>query len=132
MIKEFKEFIMKGNVLELAIAVILAGAFGLVVKTFTSDVIMPVVGYFIGGVDFADLKIVLKAAAGEDVPEVAILWGKFVNTIINFLIVALVLFFIIKAYNKTQKEKEEAPAPPAGPSQEDLLAEIRDLLKKNN
>lgn len=123
---------MKGNVLELAIAVILAGAFGLVVKTFTSDVIMPVVGYFIGGVDFADLKIVLKAAAGEDVPEVAILWGKFVNTIINFLIVALVLFFIIKAYNKTQKEKEEAPAPPAGPSQEDLLAEIRDLLKKNN
>ena len=132
MIKEFKEFIMKGNVLELAIAVILAGAFGLVVKTFTSDVIMPVVGYFIGGVDFADLKIVLKAAAGEDVPEVAILWGKFVNTIINFLIVALVLFFIIKAYNKTQKEKEEAPAPPVGPSQEDLLAEIRDLLKKNN
>ena len=132
MIKEFKKFIMKGNVLELAIAVILAGAFGLVVKTFTSDVIMPVVGYFIGGVDFADLKIVLKAAAGEDVPEVAILWGKFVNTIINFLIVALVLFFIIKAYNKTQKEKEEAPAPPAGPSQEDLLAEIRDLLKKNN
>ena len=132
MIKEFKEFIMKGNVLELAIAVILAGAFGLVVKTFTSDVIMPVVGYFIGGVDFADLKIVLKAAAGEDVPEVAILWGKFVNTIINFLIVALVLFFIIKAYNKIQKEKEEAPAPPAGPSQEDLLAEIRDLLKKNN
>ncbi len=132
MIKEFKEFIMKGNVLELAIAVILAGAFGLVVKTFTSDVIMPVVGYFIGGVDFADLKIVLKAAAGEDVPEVAILWGKFVNTIINFLIVALVLFFIIKAYNKIQKEKEEAPAPPAGPSQEDLLAEIRDLLKKKN
>ena len=132
MIKEFKEFIMKGNVLELAIAVILAGAFGLVVKTFTSDVIMPVVGYFIGGVDFADLKIVLKAAAGEDVPEVAILWGKFVNTIINFLIVALVLFLIIKAYNKTQKEKEEAPAPPVGPSQEDLLAEIRDLLKKNN
>ena len=123
---------MKGNVLELAIAVILAGAFGLVVKTFTSDVIMPVVGYFIGGVDFADLKIVLKAAAGEDVPEVAILWGKFINTIINFLIVALVLFFIIKAYNKTQKEKEEAPAPPAEPSQEDLLAEIRDLLKKNN
>ena len=132
MIKEFKEFIMKGNVLELAIAVILAGAFGLVVKTFTSDVIMPVVGYFIGGVDFADLKIILKAAVVEDVPEVAILWGKFVNTIINFLIVALVLFLIIKAYNKTQKEKEEAPAPPVGPSQEDLLAEIRDLLKKNN
>lgn len=132
MIKEFKEFIMKGNVLELAIAVILAGAFGLVVKTFTSDVIMPVVGYFVGGVDFADLKIVLKAAAGEDVPEVAILWGKFVNTIINFLIVALVLFFIIKAYNKTKKPVEEAPAAPAGPSQEDLLTEIRDLLKKNN
>lgn len=126
MIKEFKAFILQGNVLEFAVAVILAGAFGTVVSTFTNDVIMPVVGYFLGGVDFADLKIVLKAAVGEDIPEVAILWGKWVNTIINFLIVAFILFMIIRTYNKTRKPE----AAPAGPTQEELLAQIRDLLKK--
>lgn len=130
MIKEFKEFIMKGNVLELAVAVIIAGAFGLVVGSFTNDIIMPVVGYYTGGADFSDLKIVLQAAAGEDVPEVAILYGKWINTIINFVIVAFVLFLIIKAYNKANAPAEEAPAPPAGPSETDLLAEIRDLLAK--
>lgn len=129
MIKEFKDFIMKGNVLELAVAVLIAGAFGLVVGSFTNDVIMPVVGYFVGGADFADLKFVLQAAVGEDTPEVAILYGKWINTIINFVIVAFVLFLIIKAYNKANPPVVAEPAP-AGPSETDLLAEIRDLLAK--
>lgn len=128
MIKEFKEFIMKGNVLELAVAVILAGAFGQVVSVFTNEIIMPVIGYLVGDIDFADLKYVLKAAVGEDQPEVAIMYGKWINTIINFLLVSLVLFFIIKAYNNSQPKEE--PAPPAGPSEADLLTEIRDLLAK--
>lgn len=127
MLQEFKAFIMKGNVLELAVAVLIAGAFGTVVSTFTNDVIMPIVGYFTGGMDFNDIKIVLKEAMGEDQPEVAIMIGKWINTIINFLIVAFILFLIIKAYNKANPP---VPAAPAGPSEADLLAEIRDLLKK--
>lgn len=126
MIKEFKEFIMKGNVLELAVAVLIAGAFGTVVSSFTNDVIMPIVGYFTGGADFSDVKIVLQEAVG-DKAEVAIMIGKWINAIINFLLVSFVLFLIIKAYNRTQKPVEEAPA---GPSDNELLAEIRDLLKK--
>lgn len=120
---------MKGNVLELAVAVLIAGAFGLVVGSFTNDIIMPVVGYFTGGADFSELKYVLQAAVGEDTPEVAILYGKWVNTIINFIIVAFILFLIIKGYNKATAPEpvEEAPA---GPSETDLLAEIRDLLAK--
>lgn len=133
MLKEFKEFILTGNVIEFAVAVILAGAVGLVVNGFVNDVIMPVVGHFAGGVDFADLKVVLaeevKNAAGEvTTAENAIRWGAWVNTIINLIIVGFVLFMISKAYNKT-KAPVEAPAP-AGPSDNDLLAEIRDLLKK--
>lgn len=127
MIKEFKEFIMKGNVLELAVAVILAGAFGQVVSVFTNEVIMPIVGSVTGGMDFADLKHVLQEAKGEDSPEIAIMYGKWINTIINFLLVSLVLFFIIKAYNRANPPEEPAPA---GPSELDLLGEIRDLLKK--
>jgi len=132
MLKEFKNFIMTGNVIEFAVAVILAGAVGLVVNSFVNDVIMPIVGYFIGGADFSDLKYVLSAATtgadGTVVEEVAVKWGAWVNTIINLIIVGFVLFMIIKAYNKTKKKEEEAP--PAGPSETDLLSEIRDLLKK--
>lgn len=126
MITEFKNFIMRGNVLELAIAVIIAGAFGEVVTTFTNDVLMPPIGMALGGVNFEDMKMVLQAAAG-DVPEVAIQYGKWINSIINFLIVAFILFLIIKSYNKANPP---APAAPAGPSDNDLLTEIRDLLKK--
>lgn len=126
MIKEFKDFIMRGNVLELAIAVIIAGAFGTVITTFTNDVLMPPVGMALGGVNFDDIKYVLQAAEG-DTPEVAIMYGKWINTIINFLIIAFILFLIIKANNKANPP---APAAPAGPSDLDLLAEIRDLLKK--
>lgn len=135
MLKEFKNFIMTGNVIDLAVAVILAGAIGMVVSGFTNDIMMPVVGHFAGGIDFADMKIVLdEAVVAEDgsvtKPENAVLYGKWVNALINLIIVGFVLFFIVKAYNKTKKPKEEAPAPPPGPTQEELLVEIRDLLKK--
>lgn len=139
MLKEFKDFIMRGNVLELAVAVIIAGAFGTVVASFTNDVIMPPIGLALGGVDFSELAYVLQAAdmneAGEVVTEeVAIRYGAFIQTIINFLIIAFVIFMIVRTYNKMQErnKEEEAPAPPPGPSAEDLLAEIRDLLKSNN
>lgn len=136
MLKEFKKFILTGNVIEFAVAVIMAGAIGKVVNGFVNLIVMPFVGHFSGGMDFKDLKMVLDAAtldaAGAVVkPENAIMYGEWVNTIINLLIIGLVMFLMIKSYNKMKKkEEEEAPAAPAGPSQEDLLAEIRDLLKK--
>lgn len=135
MLKEFKDFIMTGNVIDLAVAVILAGAIGGVVSGFTNDIMMPIVGHFAGGMDFSELKIVLAEAVTDaegnvTTPENAILWGKWVNALINLVIVGFVLFIIVKAYNKTKKKKEEAPAPPPGPSEIDLLTEIRDALKK--
>ena len=125
MLKEFKNFIMTGNVIDFAVAVIMAGAIGLVINGFVGDIIMPIVGHFAGGVDFASLKVILSEAVGTEgeagyVAENAIRWGKWINTI--------VMFIIVKAYNKTKKPEE--PAAPAGPSDNDLLAEIRDLLKK--
>lgn len=133
MFKEFKNFIMTGNVIDLAVAVILAGAVGMVVNGFVSDIMMPIVGNFTGGVDFADMKYVLSPAiVGADgvvtKPENAIMYGKWVNSIINLIIVGFVLFMIVKAYNKTKTPP--APAAPSGPSDNDLLTEIRDLLKK--
>ncbi|MDF4201324.1 large conductance mechanosensitive channel protein MscL [Maribacter sp. SA7] len=133
MLKEFKNFILTGNVIDFAVAVILAGAVGLVVNGFVADIIMPIVGHFAGGVDFADLKIVLdEAVVGADgaiaKPENAIRWGAWVNAIVNLLIVGFVMFIIVKAYNKTKTPP--APAAPAGPTAEELLAEIRDALKK--
>ena len=135
MLKEFKAFIMTGNVIDLAVAVLLAGAAGLVVSGFVNDIMMPIVGYFTGGVDFSDMQIVLSeaivAADGTvEKPASAIRYGAWVNSIINLIIVGFVLFIIVKAYNKTKKPKEEAPAAPKGPSQEELLTQIRDLLKK--
>ncbi|QAA82446.1 large conductance mechanosensitive channel protein MscL [Aequorivita sp. H23M31] len=135
MLKEFRDFIMTGNVVDLAVAVILAGAVGLVVTGFTNDVIMPVVGHFAGGIDFADFKFVLDPAVidadGNVVePENAVLYGKWINTLINLLIVGFVLFMIVKAYAKVRKKKEEAPAPDPGPTEKDILLEIRDELRK--
>lgn len=135
MLKEFRNFIMTGNVVDLAVAVILAGAVGLVVTGFTNDMIMPLVGHFTGGIDFADMKFVLDPAivAADGVvtkPENAIMWGKWINSIINLIIVGFVLFMIVKAYGKVRAKKVEAPAPPAGPSEVDLLMEIRDELRK--
>lgn len=131
MIKELKNFLLKGNVLELSVAVIVAGAFGAVVTSFTQDIVMPPLGLLIGGIDFSDLKWVLKATEG-DTPEVAINYGKFIKFVIDFLIIGTVLFFVIKAYKKATElnKKQEEAAAPAGPSDNDLLKEIRDLLKK--
>lgn len=134
--KEFKDFAMKGNVVDLAVGFILGGAFSTIVKSLVSDVIMPPIGLLLGGVDFSQLKVVLKPAveAGEGVdavPEVAISYGLFINNVLSFLIVAACLFFIIKGMNSLKKKEEEAPAePPPPPKQEVLLEEIRDLLKK--
>lgn len=135
MLKEFRDFIMTGNVVDLAVAVILAGAVGLVVTGFTNDMIMPIVGHFTGGIDFADMKYVLDPAVlGPDgtvaKPENAIMYGKWINALINLVIVGFVLFMIVKAYGKVRAKKVEAPAPPAGPSEVELLMEIRDELRK--
>lgn len=133
MLKEFKNFIMTGNVMDLAVGVILGAAVGAVVNGFVSDIAMPFVGHFTGGVDFSSLKYVLDAAVlGADgavvTPENAINYGSWINSIIRLVAVGFVLFMIVKAYNKTKKAAE-APAP-AGPSEIDLLTEIRDALKK--
>ena len=133
MLKEFKNFIMTGNVIEFAVAVILAGAVGLVVNGFVNDIIMPVVGHFAGGMDFASLKYVLSpavvdASGAVTTPENAVRYGAWINTIINLIIVGFVLFMIVKAYTKMKKPAPDAP--PAGPSDNDLLLQIRDLLKK--
>ena len=133
MFKEFKDFIMTGNVIDFAVAVIMAGAIGLVINGFVADIIMPIVGEFAGGMDFANLKYVLSEASGVEgeagyVSENAIRWGSWVNTIVNLIIVGFVMFLIVKAYNKTKEPP--APEAPAGPTQEELLGEIRDLLKK--
>jgi large conductance mechanosensitive channel len=133
--KEFKDFIMTGNVIDLAVAVILAGAMGMVINGFVSDIMMPIVGHFAGGMDFADLVYVLSPAQGIDgeagyVAANTINYGKWINSIINLITVGLVLFIIVKAYNKTKTPVEAAPAPDPGPTQEELLAQIRDLLKK--
>lgn len=137
MLKEFRNFIMTGNVIDLAVAVILAGAVGFVINGFVTDVMMPIIGHFAGGVDFADMKIVLSeaviAADGTiEKPENAVMYGRWINTIINLVIVGFVLFMIVKVYARLRKKKEEAPAAPAGPTQEELLMEIRDELRKRN
>ncbi len=133
--KEFKDFIMTGNVIDLAVAVLLAGAVGMVVNGFVTDIMMPIIGSVSGGVDFSDMKYVLSpAVVGADgtvvTPENAIMYGKWINSIINLVIVGFVLFMIVKAYGKVRAKKEEAPAPPPGPTEIDLLKEIRDSLKK--
>lgn len=142
MLKEFKKFIMTGNVIDLAIAVILAGAVSTVVKGFVSMIMMPIIGMFTGGASFADKVIVLS----EEVPEIVneatgeivqkgipaneLQYGAWIDTIINLIIVGFVLFMIVKAYNKAKKKKEEAPSAPPAPSKEEvLLTEIRDALR---
>ena len=135
LLKEFRDFIMTGNVIDLSVAVLLATAVGAVVSGFTTDIMMPVVGHFSGDMDFSDMKIVLSeaivASDGEIAkPENAIMYGKWINTIINLVIVGFVLFMIVKSYSKLKKKKEEAPAPDQGPSELDILKEIRDELKK--
>ena len=138
--QEFKEFAVKGNVMDMAIGVVIGGAFGKIVTSLVSDIIMPVIGAITGGLNFTEWKWVISQAVieGEEVgkPEVAITWGNFLQVIFDFLIIALSIFMVVKGINKMKAKLEkpaepEAPAAPAGPTQEELLAEIRDLLKKN-
>ena len=132
--KEFKKFISRGNVLDMAVGLILATYFGAIVKSLVNDVIMPPIGILLGGVNFSSLKIILQEAKG-DTAEVAIQYGLFINTIITFLIVSFTIFLVVKGYNKSKdrltKQKEDADASIPTPSKEEqLLTEIRDLLKK--
>ena len=134
MFKEFREFIARGNVVDLAVGVIIGAAFGAIVKSLVDQVIMPPIGLVTGGIDFSQLKIVLKAAdEATKKPEVAILYGAFINTVIQFLIVAFVIFLLVKGVNALKREKAAEEATPAGPTPtEALLAEIRDLLKSRS
>jgi len=129
-IKEFKEFAVKGNVVDMAVGIIIGGAFGKIVSSFVSDVVMPPIGVLLGGVDFSKLSLSVKEAT-DTAEAVKINYGAFFNTIIDFVIIALVIFIAIKAMNNMNKKEEEKPAAPPVPSkQEVLLTEIRDLLKK--
>lgn len=136
MASEFREFISRGNVIDLAVGVIIGGAFGNIVKSLVDQVIMPPIGLMTGGIDFADLKLVLKPAdEGAKVAEVAIQYGAFINTLIQFLIVAGVIFLLVKAINSLRRQEAAAEpeallAPPPPTAEQALLAEIRDLLKK--
>lgn len=130
MLKEFKEFAVKGNVVDLAVAVIIGGAFKTIVSSLVKDVITPVVGLAVGGVDFKNLVIVLKEAAGKS-PAVTLNYGIFLQTVFDFVILAFCIFMMVRTINKLKRKEEEAPAaPPEPPKQEVLLEEIRDLLKK--
>jgi large conductance mechanosensitive channel len=130
MFKEFREFIARGNVVDLAVGVIIGGAFGAIVKSLVDDIVIPPIGQITGGIDFAAQKIVLKAAEGK-AAAVSINYGVFINTVITFLIVAFVIFMVVKAVNSLRREQAAAPDPaPAAPTpSEALLTEIRDLLK---
>jgi len=131
MLKEFREFIARGNVIDLAVGIIIGGAFGKIVSSLVEDVVMPPIGLLLGKVDFAQLKIVLQPAdPTHKVAEVSLRYGSFINTILQFLIVALAVFFLVKLLNAVRRQQAAEPAPPPAPTAtETLLAEIRDLLK---
>lgn len=138
MLKEFKEFAVKGNVIDLAVAVIIGGAFGKIVSSFVNDIVMPPIGILIGGVDFKKLAVVMKEAVVNDAGEVVtaavtLNYGAFIQNVVDFTIIAFVIFLAVKAINSMKKKEEEAPAPPppAPSKSEVLLEEIRDLLKKD-
>lgn len=136
MLQEFRDFIAKGNVMDLAVAVIIGGAFGAIVTSLVNDIIMPILSIFMGGVDFANLFINLSGtdyatlAAAQEAGAATLNYGLFINAIINFLVIGFVIFLMVKQINKMTPEEEPAPEPDPGPTQEELLAEIRDLLKK--
>ena len=134
MMSEFKEFAMRGNVIDLAVGVVIGAAFGKIVSVLVDNVIMPPIGLLIGGVDFANLAITLKEAsvdaAGEAVPAVVIGYGEFINALIQFIIVAFAIFMVVKAINRMSRKQEEPAAPEAPPEDVLLLREIRDSLKR--
>jgi large conductance mechanosensitive channel len=130
MLKEFRQFAVKGNVVDLAVAVIIGAAFGKIVASFVGDIVMPPLGLLIGGVNFTDLAVTLKPASG---PAPAVVWayGRFLQTVFDFTVIAFVIFLAVRGINRLKREEEAAPAaPPAPPRQEVLLEEIRDLLKQ--
>jgi large conductance mechanosensitive channel len=125
MFKDFVDFIKRGNVIDLAVAVIIGGAFGAIVTSLVNDIIMPLVGVVLGGIDFAGLSV--------QVGDATVMYGSFIQATVNFLIIAFVLFLALRGFSRMQKKEEEAPAPPPEPSPEEkLLAEIRDLLKEQS
>lgn len=133
-LSEFKDFAMRGNVIDMAVGVVIGGAFGKITTSLVNDIIMPLISMITGGVDFTAWKWVLKAAVGET-PEVAVNFGNLIAVILDFIIIAFVIFLMIKGLNKLHKKEEaEEPAPeePAAPTSEELLTEIRDLLKEQN
>jgi large conductance mechanosensitive channel len=129
-LKEFKEFAIKGNAIDMAVGIVIGAAFGKIVSSLVADVVTPPIGILLGGVDFSNLAITLKAAAGET-PAVVLSYGKFIQAVIDFTIVALAIFMIIKTINSLKRKEQEKPAPPPEPpKQEQLLTEIRDLLRE--
>lgn len=128
LLKEFKSFAMKGNIIDLAVAVIIGTAFGKIVSSFVSDVLMPPIGMLLGGIDFTDIMIPLKEGATEE-ESVYIRIGSFIQNVIDFIIIAFSVFMVIKVYQRTQKKEEEKPAAPPISNEEKILVEIRDLLK---
>ena len=130
--KEFKDFAIKGNVIDMAVGIVIGAAFGKIVSSFVGDVIMPPIGVLLGGVDFSNLSFIVKAAVGE-APAVVISYGKFIQTMIDFTIIAFAIFMAVKGINSLKKKKEAEPKAPPEPSKEEiLLTEIRDLLKTRN
>jgi large conductance mechanosensitive channel len=135
LLKEFREFAMRGNVVDLAVGIIIGAAFGAIVTSLVADIIMPIIGFVTGGMDFSKFAYELKPATvgpdGKDVAAVTINYGKFINFIITFIIVAFAMFLLVKGMNKMKRKEEAAPPPPPEPSpQEKLLTEIRDLLAR--
>ncbi len=130
MLNEFKAFAMRGNVVDMAVGIVIGSAFGKIVSSFVGDVLMPPIGLLLGGVDFRDLAITIQAAVGEQ-PAVTINYGVFVQTVVDFVIIAFAIFLVVKAISASRKKEEAAPAAPPKPSAEELLlTEIRDLLRK--
>jgi large conductance mechanosensitive channel len=130
MMSEFKSFAMRGNVVDMAVGIVIGGAFGKIVSSFVNDVLMPPIGMLIGGVDFSELAFVLQAAT-EEAEAVTIKYGMFIQAVLDFVIIAFAIFMVVKAMNNMKKKEEEAPAEPPKPSAEvELLTEIRDSLKK--
>ncbi|MCM8812852.1 MAG: large-conductance mechanosensitive channel protein MscL [Candidatus Omnitrophica bacterium] len=130
MLKEFKDFAMRGNVVDMAVGIIIGASFGKIVSSLVNDVIMPPIGLMMGGVDFSDKSIILKEAVGS-APAVVLKYGVFINTVLDFIIVAFAIFMLVRAMNQLKKKQEQPPAASPVPSKEVvLLTEIRDLLKK--
>ena len=131
MMSEFKDFAMKGNVVDMAVGIVIGGAFGNIVSSFVADVLMPPIGLLLGNVDFSDLGVTLQAAA-EGAEAVTLRYGVFIQTVVDFVIIAFAIFMVVKAMNSMKKKEEEKPAAPPAPSKEEvLLTEIRDALRSN-